>query len=309
MKILICGAGSIGTRHAKNLIALKHDVAFYTKREKSPIKNTLCFKKLTDAFAKFKPEITYITNVTSLHIKTALYAAKKNSAIFIEKPLANKKTNVKKLINIIKKKKIINMVGYMMRFHPAITIIKKMIIKKELGKIFHFYSEWGEYLPNWHKNENYKKSYAAKKNLGGGAALTLSHDLDLVFYLFRGIKNATISKTNIGLNINAETSANLFIEFKNKISGLVHLDYLQKKKSRYLKIIGTKKIVEFFYDKNYIKIYNYKKNVYKKFKKFKRNDMFVLQTKYFLKNYKNKIQCSPNIKGSYELLKDSGLIK
>ena len=107
MKILICGAGSIGTRHAKNLIALKHNVAFHTKRKNSPIKNVLCFKKLTDAFVKFKPEITYITNVTSLHIKTALYAAKKNSAIFIEKPLTNKKTNVKKLVNIIKKKKLL----------------------------------------------------------------------------------------------------------------------------------------------------------------------------------------------------------
>ena len=308
MKILICGAGSIGTRHAKNLIALKHNVAFHTKRKNSPIKNVLCFKKLTDAFVKFKPEITYIANVTSLHIKTALYAAKKNSAIFIEKPLTNKKTNVKKLVNIIKKKKIINMVGYMMRFHPAITIIKKMIIKKEFGKIFHFYSEWGEYLPNWHKNENYKKSYAAKKNLGGGAALTLSHDLDLAFYLFGGIKNATINKTNVGLKINAETSANLFIEFKKKISGLIHVDYLQKKKSRYLKIIGTNKIVEFLYDKNYINIYNYKKTFYKKFKSFKRNDMFLLQTKYFLKNYKNKTQCSPNVISSYELLKNSKLI-
>ena len=308
MKILICGAGSIGTRHAKNLIALKHNIAFYTKRKNSPIKDVLCFKKLTDAFTKFKPEITFITNVTSLHIKTALYAAKKNSALFIEKPLTNKKTNVKKLVNIIKKKKIINMVGYMMRFHPAITIIKKMIIKKQLGKIFHFYFQWGEYLPNWHKNENYKKSYAANKSLGGGAALTLSHDLDLAFYLFGKINYTTISKTNVGLGIKAETSANIFVEFKNKISGLIHLDYLQKTRSRYLKIVGTKKIVEFFYDKNSLKIYNYKKNVYKKFKKFKRNDMFLNQSKYFLKKCKNKTQCSPNIKHSYELLKNSNLI-
>lgn len=310
MKILICGAGSAGIRHAKNLIALKNEIAFYTKRKKIFLNNKIIksFLKIKVAFQNFKPEIVFVTNETSKHVDIALYAVKKNTAIFIEKPLTNRKNNIKKLVNIIKKKKIINMVGYMMRFHPAIKIIKKMIIKKQLGKIFHFYSEWGEYLPNWHKNENYKKSYAANKRLGGGAALTLSHDLDLAFYLFGKIKDTTISKTNVGLGIKAETSANIFIEFKNKISGLIHLDYLQKTRSRYLKIVGTKKIVEFFYDKNSLKIYNYKKNVYKKFKKFKRNDMFLNQTKYFLKKCKNKIQCSPNIINSYKLLKNSNLI-
>jgi predicted dehydrogenase len=310
LKILICGAGSVGVRHAKNLIALKNEIAFYTKRKKIFLNNKTIksFSKIKLAYQKFKPEVVFITNETSKHINTALYAVKKNSAIFIEKPLTNKKNNIKKLINIIKKKKIINMVGYMMRFHPAIITIKKMIIEKKLGRIFHFYSEWGEYLPDWHKNENYKKSYAANKSLGGGAALTLSHDLDLASYLFGEIKNTTISKINGGLGIKAETSANIFMEFKNKISGLIHVDYLQKTRSRYLKIVGTKKIIEFFYDKNCIKIYDYKKNLYKKFKKFKRNDMFIHQAKYFLKKYKNKLQCSPNIIYSYKLLKNSSLI-
>ena len=310
LKILICGAGSAGIRHAKNLISLKHEIAFYTKRKKISLNNKIIksFSKIKIAFQTFKPEIVFVTNETSKHINIALYAVKKSRAIFIEKPLTNRKNNIKKLVSIIKKKKIINMVGYMMRFHPAIKTIKKMVIKKKLGRIFHFYSEWGEYLPDWHKNENYKKSYAANKNLGGGAALTLSHDLDLAFYLFGEIKNTTISKTNVGLGINAETSANIFIEFKNNISGLIHLDYLQKTRSRYLKIVGTRKIVEFFYDKNCIKIYDYKKNVYKKFKKFKRNDMFLNQTKYFLKKYKNKKECSPNIINSYKLLKSSSLI-
>ena len=63
------------------------------------------------------------------------------------------------------------MVGYMMRFHPAINKIKYLIKKNYIGKIYYIYSEWGEYLPNWHQSENYKKSYAAKKNSGGSLTL------------------------------------------------------------------------------------------------------------------------------------------
>ena len=48
----------------------------------------------------------------------------------------------------------------------------------------------GEYLPNWNKytKKNYKKNYAANNSMGGGVALTLSHDLDLSRFLFGEIK-------------------------------------------------------------------------------------------------------------------------
>ena len=48
------------------------------------------------------------------------------------------------------------------------------------------------------------------------------------------------------LKINAETAANIFIEFKDNLSGFVHIDYLQKKTERYLKIAGTKLVIKFF---------------------------------------------------------------
>ena len=63
-----------------------------------------------------------------------------------------------------------------MRFHPGIKEIKRLLQKKHLGRLFYAYSEWGEYLTNWHQKENYKKSYAVKKN-SGGSSITLSHDL------------------------------------------------------------------------------------------------------------------------------------
>ena len=36
------------------------------------------------------------------------------------------------------------------------------------------------------------KSYAANKNLGGGVSLTLSHEIDLMIYLFGKIKRFLI---------------------------------------------------------------------------------------------------------------------
>ena len=65
--------------------------------------------------------------------------------------------------------------------------------------------------------------------MGGGVALTLSHDLDLSRFLFGEIKNSEI-KVNINpLKIKSNSVVDFFVTFKNKISGNIHLDYLKNK--------------------------------------------------------------------------------
>ena len=51
-----------------------------------------------------------------------------------------------------------------MRFHPLILKLKNMIDNKKIKNIFYVNSVWGEYLPNWHRYENYETSYASQKN-------------------------------------------------------------------------------------------------------------------------------------------------
>ncbi len=309
--ILICGAGSIGIRHAKNLIYLGYkNIIFFSKRKKILIGNKeyKTYSSLKNLLKKKSPKIAFITNETSKHIDTAIKCANHNCDLFIEKPLTHKGKKVKKLIKIINKKKIINMVGYMLRFHPIIKLIKKLVNEKKLGKVFHFYSEWGEYLPNWHPNENFKKSYAANKELGGGALLTLSHDIDLMQYFFGKPKLINFKKYKFGLKINAETSVNIFIEFKNNLSGLIHVDYLQKKTERYLKIVGNKLNLKFFYLKNLLEINQNNRVRRIRLKKFKRNDLFMNEIKYFLRNCKKRSVCSPSIKEAYLNLLDLKLI-
>ena len=60
----------------------------------------------------------------------------------------------------------------MMRFHPCILKMNSWVNEGKIGKVIHYRSKWGEYLPNWHPWENYKQSYAGKKEMGGGPALT-----------------------------------------------------------------------------------------------------------------------------------------
>lgn len=307
MKILICGLGSIGKRHANNLLYLKKkDLIFFRERNfdlnDQKLKKKKSFKSLTKALNE-NPDVAFICNTTSKHINTAIKCAKKGCHLFIEKPLSNNLKKLKILESIINKKKIKVMIGYNMRFHPLMIKIKKMLKNKELGSIYNLQTEWSEYLPDWHPWENYKYTYAAQKKMGGGCNLTLSHELDSMYWLFGKIKKVKNFKINKYLRGDVDTSSDFLVKFNNDIIGYSHIDFLGKPHIRKMYISGIKKKVFFNYYKNQIKIVNRSGDIKLIKVKFKKNDMYLDEIKYFLKCIKNNTNPSPSIEESKYILK------
>ncbi|MFL2891567.1 MAG: Gfo/Idh/MocA family protein [Candidatus Pelagibacter sp.] len=307
MKILICGLGSIGKRHANNLLTLKKKkLIFFRERNfdlnDQNLKKKKSFRSLTKALNE-NPDVAFICNTTSKHINTAIKCAKKGCHLFIEKPLSNNLKKLRVLESIINKKKIKVMIGYNMRFHPLMIKIKKMLKNKELGSIYNLQTEWSEYLPDWHPWENYKYTYAAQKKMGGGCNLTLSHELDSMYWLFGKIKKVKNFKINKYLRGDVDTSSDFLVEFNNNIIGYSHIDFLGKPHIRKMYISGTKKKVFFNYYKNQIKIVNRSGDIKLIKVKFKKNDMYLDEIKYFLKCIKNNINPSPSIEESKYILK------
>lgn len=306
MKILICGLGSIGKRHAKNLIEIgQKKIIFFRKRnlnfKDKDLEKIRTYNSLESAL-KEKPNITFICNNTSDHIDTAIKCALSGSHLFIEKPLSNSLFRLEVLEKIVIKKKLKVMIGYNMRFHPLIKKVKKIVDSKKLGEIYKVKSEWSEYLPNWHPWENYKRSYAANKNMGGGCSLTLSHELDLLYWLFGEVKKVFNVKTCNYLGINVDTASDFLIHFKNNIVGYVHLDFLQRPYVRNLEIIGTKKKLFFDYYDNQITITNRSGKLFKIKIAFKKNEMYKSEIKYFLNCVKKNIKPSPSLNDSKYIL-------
>tara|TARA_Y100000031_G_C8161157_1_gene357050 strand:- start:26 stop:973 length:948 start_codon:yes stop_codon:yes gene_type:complete len=315
MKILIIGLGSIGQRHALNLIKIGYKNLIFQTPNKNKIQNKKlkkikAYKKLNYALYE-KPDLAFICTPTNSHTEIAIKLAKKKINFFMEKPVGNNENKIKKLIKLCKKNKIINMVGYMMRFHPAIIKLKSIINNSKKGDFFYFNSEWGEYLPEWNKytKKNYKKNYAANKSMGGGVALTLSHDLDTARFLFGDVSGVSVKKNNFNpLKIQAESIIDFNVNFKNNIYGNIHLDYLQKNKIRVWNLIGIKKRVTFDYYKKQLLIKKEKGKIFYNYKKFDRNKLFLNEIKYFLNCLKKNKKTNCDVDHSYKTLKQFKLL-
>lgn len=200
--------------------------------------------------------------------------------LFIEKPLSHNLLNVNKLNKTIKKNKLNCEIGFQTRYDDLLKKLKQIVLLKKYGKIIKCNIEHCHYLPNHHKYENYKKSYASNKKLGGGVLLCFSHEIDYAEYLFGKPQNIIpikISTKNM-LNIDVESSAQFVIEYKKNISVLFNLDFLKKKASRKCSIQFEKAFVEWDLIKNQL-IIEGKKIVKIKSKTIKRNDLFLKATK------------------------------
>ena len=208
IKVLIVGYGSIGRRHLENFLQLKNvKLIVYTKRtdldslKKQGIKIS---NSLTECL-KENPDIGVITNETSLHIPITIKLAQNGLDLFIEKPLSNSLKDVKKLRAIVKKKKLITQMGCHLRFHPCIKKIKSLIEQKKIGKILSAQVQSCSYLPDYHRWEDYRRSYAARKELGGGVILTQIHEIDYMYWFFQEVENViSMSGKFSDLDVTAE---------------------------------------------------------------------------------------------------------
>ncbi len=74
------------------------------------------------------------------------------------------------------------MVGFMMRYHPAL----RDLAARDLSGVYGFSMEIGHDVRQWRANWRFGDSYAAKAE-GGGVLLDLSHELDMAVALFPGL--------------------------------------------------------------------------------------------------------------------------
>ena len=293
MKILVVGYGSIGKRHVQNLLKISGlEIIICTKQKiNKPSKKIKLFKSLKDCI-KEEPDIGIIANESNLHIQTAITLANTGMDLFIEKPLSNSLKESKELLKIIKKKKLVTQVGCQLRFHKCIKKIKEIILENKLGEIISIKVECGSYLPDWHPYEDYKKSYAAKDELGGGVVLTNIHEIDYLYWFLGGVKEIfSLTGNYSDLKISADDFSTGIIKFNSGTIAEFHLDYFQKPEHRSCKIIGTKGTLVWDSDSNIIKLFDYKKNRWSivfKWNNYDRNFMFKQEIIHFLKCVKNR---------------------
>ena len=176
MRYLLVGFGSIGRRHMRNLLALGERDIIVLRSGKStlPVDELDGFTveyEMEKALAH-RPDAAIIANPTALHLQAAIPAARAGCHLLLEKPISHSLDGLDELHSALKQSGRQALVGFQFRFHPGLRKIAEWLQAGVIGRAASVREHWGEYLPNWHPWEDYRKSYSSLSELGGGVALT-----------------------------------------------------------------------------------------------------------------------------------------
>ena len=246
-RILIVGLGSIGKCHLRlarekfPLASIK--VLRHLKTSIIPDFSDGCFATIEEAI-QFAPQIAIIANPSTFHVQVAQELAQVNAHLLIEKPLSSSLKGVVDLIGTCKERNSVLMIGYNLRFSPSLRYFQELLSEGIIGEFLSVRCEVGQYLPSWRPDSDYRKGVSARKELGGGALLELSHEIDYLRWIFGEVEwiRATLSHQS-ELEIDVEDSAHLTMGFfpnsgGRQLVGTLNLDLIRHDHTRMCTVIG-----------------------------------------------------------------------
>jgi predicted dehydrogenase len=243
--VLVAGTGSIGRRHISNLRLIDAGCRFVFLRDegrRDPLSDQLgaqVVASLDEALA-MNIDMAVLATPSDRHAATLMPLLAANIPTFIEKPIVTAAGDIATLAQLDRVPA--TQVGCVLRFLPSLRRLRSWLGDGRLGRIVRASFEVGQYLPDWRPAADYRASYSADPDRGGGVVFDLVHEIDLACWFLGddltlvGAWGAKLS----GLDIRSEDTATLMLLARNGAQAAIQLDYVSRTPVRRLTIVGDR---------------------------------------------------------------------
>ena len=239
--IAFVGLGSIAKRHIKNVCdyisscGSTYSIDLYRSNLDHPIAEEI--QPLVAASYLYSGEVqrdydmVFITNPTSLHLETAVKFRPHTKALFIEKPVFDGLDVDEDIIKALDE--IPSYQPCPLRYNPVLQYVKQNI---DVTKVVSVRAMSSSFLPDWRPGQDYRQTYSAHTDMGGGVDIDLIHEWDYLTWIY-GMPTQCLGI--VGTFSNLEIDSNdtaLYIAKNDKMTFELHLDYFGRKTQRTLDI-------------------------------------------------------------------------
>lgn len=257
--LLVIGAGSIGKRHIKNLLAAPAGAAGdpVTVSVVEPradrraevmalgVPEAQLYESRDDALAAGGFDGALVATPTAFHVADALACAKAGLPLMIEKSLSVDMVGVAELQQEIESRGLFAFTAYCFRFDPQARRFAELLHEGAIGKPLYARAEMSTYLPEWHPHEDYREFYMAKKALGGGTLLDQSHLYDMTRMFLGEIRTVMgISRKDSDLEIETDDFGEFLFHLESGVYVSVHIDLFTRPWREFFQVTGSEGVLE-----------------------------------------------------------------
>lgn len=179
------------------------------------------------------PEVQAVVIATPVptHFEIAARAVRAGKHVYVEKPLTQRAAQAKELIDLAREAKLKLMVGHLLRYHPAVTYLKEMLDRDQLGEPYYMYTQRVN-LGVVRRDENAWWSLAP-------------HDISVICHLLGSEPVSVAAHGQCYLQKGIEDVVFATVKFADGKMAHVHCSWLDPHKTRKMTVVGPQKMVTF----------------------------------------------------------------
>ncbi|MBI2542893.1 MAG: Gfo/Idh/MocA family oxidoreductase [Candidatus Aenigmarchaeota archaeon] len=228
-KVGVIGTGKWGVNHARIYSELRPEHAdFVGISDKDVSRRSIAEEFGVNFFSDYTELIKNVDNVsivvpTNFHYQIVKSCLLENINVLVEKPFVLYSREAEELVKLAKDKNLILHIGYLFRFNPVTTELKKLL--PELGELRAINSRYIQ--PNPPRSDS-------------GVIFNLSvHLIDILNFILGERPLTVLCKKTNQLDPNLEDSATITLGYE-KFHATLELSCLHPEKKRDMFILGTK---------------------------------------------------------------------
>lgn len=239
LNIAVVGAGYWGKNLVRNFATAKRCSLKYVcdldKKVLDSQKKSFPFIKTTselgDVLGDAGIDAVVIATEVPTHFEIAQKSLEAGKHTYVEKPITLKAADAKVLVELAKDKKLKLMVGHLLEYHPAVSYLKEMIDRGQLGQPYYMYTQRVN-LGIVRQDENAWWSLAP-------------HDISIICYLLGSEPVSVTAHGQCYLQKDIEDVVFATIKFADGKVANVHCSWLDPHKIRKMTVVGSEKMVTF----------------------------------------------------------------
>ena len=235
LRVAIVGCGYWGSKHVRVFsgTAGVAEIVVVEPNEALSRQLQLAFPAVR-SFQSLQAALPYVDAVViatppRTHSDLALLAIRAGKHVLVEKPLATSVAAARQLVDQAHQNQVVLMVGHTFQFNPAVRELRRRLVAGEFGEIYYIHSarlNLGLYRPD--------------VNVVWDLA---PHDISIMNYLLDSTpQTATAWGASLAFG-GIEDLAYIQLKYDNpKVTGYVHLSWLDPRKTRTVTVVGSKKM-------------------------------------------------------------------
>jgi predicted dehydrogenase len=252
--VAVLGQGSIGRRHARLLVELGCDVVVHDPAASGAVVAGTRWAD-DEAQALNGANGAIVASPTSEHLAQARRVVDAGCHVLVEKPLAVTAEGVDELLDAARMAGVAVVVAMNLRHHPGPAGVHAAVTGGEIGIPLIGQVTCGTYLPDWRPHVDYRESYSARRELGGGVLLDVVHEVDYACWILGPACEVSAWMGRVSdLEIDVEDVALLHLRHEGTAVSSIALDYLDRSYRRGCRIVGSEASVEWSWPDERIRV-------------------------------------------------------